>query len=105
MVSLRFPVRLSSVAFYADRKLFANGFLLAMAPMALLSHRKLWAKGFLTCRGSHGASYRQETFRVWFPIRLGSHGVFLPTGNFSTENFPFTTYSQIVNNSVVNLCD
>ena len=46
MVSLRFPVRLSSAAFYADRKLFANGFLLAMAPMALLSNRKLFAKGF-----------------------------------------------------------
>lgn len=46
MVSLRFPVRLSSAAFYADRKLFANGFLLAKAPMALLSHRKLFAKSF-----------------------------------------------------------
>ena len=40
MVSLRFPVRLT--AFYADRKLFANGFLLAMAPMAFLTHRKLF---------------------------------------------------------------
>lgn len=67
MVSLRFPVRLSSAAFYADRKLFANGFLLAMAPMALfhtgnseikvsllvvahtvlLTDRKLFAYGFL----------------------------------------------------------
>ena len=42
MVSLRFPVRLSSAAFYADRKLFTNGFLLAMAPIAFLTHRKLF---------------------------------------------------------------
>lgn len=67
MVSLRFPVRLSSAAFYADRKLFANGFLLAMLPWrffhtgnsglkvsllvvahtVLLTDRKLFAYGFL----------------------------------------------------------
>ena len=42
MVSLRFPVRLSSAAFYADRKLFAYGFLFGLAPMAFLTHRKLF---------------------------------------------------------------
>ena len=42
MVSLRFPVRLSSAAFYADRKLFAKGFSLDLAPMAFLTHRKLF---------------------------------------------------------------
>lgn len=45
MVSLRFPVRLSSAAFYADRKLFANGFLLAMAPMALFSQWRFFHTG------------------------------------------------------------
>ena len=46
MVSLRFPVWLSSAAFYADRKLFSKGFSLNVAPMVLLTHRKLFAKGF-----------------------------------------------------------
>lgn len=89
MVSLRFPVRLSSATFYADRKLFANGFLLAMAPMrvgnsglkvsllvvahtVLLTDRKLFAYSFLFGL----APMAFLTHRKLFDRKLSIHYIF-----------------------------
>ena len=66
-----FPIRLDSTVFLTDRKLFAKGFLFGLAPCCFLptgncspivSH-STWL---------HGVSYRQETVREGFPVRLGS---------------------------------
>ena len=70
-VCVWFPIRLGTMAFHTDRKLFAKGFLLDMAPMCFISvgnySRMVSYSTWHQC-----VSYRQETIRVWFPIRLGT---------------------------------
>ena len=106
-----FPTRRGPIVFLADRKLFAKGFLLGMAPLCFLPAGNFSMGDFSTPlryarndRGAwrHGVSYRQETVCEGFPARLGTvvfltgrklfaKGFlldvaplcFLPTGNFS----------------------
>ena len=96
-----FPTRLGSTVFLADRKLFAKGFLLDVAPLCFLPTgnclRRVSCSTWLHC-----VSYRQETVCEGFPARRGSTvfladrklfvysflldlalWCFLPTGNFS----------------------
>ena len=100
-VGERFPVRLDSTVFLTDRKLFAYSFLSGLAPWCCLPtgncSRIVSYSAWL-----HGVSYRQETVREGFPVRLGSMAFlalrklfakgflsalipqcFLPTGNCS----------------------
>ena len=100
-----FPVRLGSIAFLTGRKLFANGFLLGVAPLCFLPAgnclRIVSYSAWLHC-----VSYRQETVCEGFPARRGSTvfladrklfakgflpGVtlwrFLPAGNCSKGDF------------------
>ena|GEM_PF-839222 len=66
-----FPVRHGSTMFHRGRKLFAYSFPSGMAPLRFIP-----AGNFLrmvSCPAwLHCVSYRQETFREWFPIRHGS---------------------------------
>ena len=100
-----FPARRGSTVFLADRKLFAKGFLLDVAPLCFLPAgnclRRVSCSAWLHC-----VSYRQETVCEGFPARRGSTvfladrklfakgfllGVtlwcFLSTGNFSMGDF------------------
>ena len=65
------PVRLGTMAFHTDRKLFAYGFLSGLAPMCFISAgnclRMVSYSAWDRC-----VSYRQETIRVWFPVRHGT---------------------------------
>ena len=101
----RFPTRRAAIVLLTDRKLFAKGFLLGMAPLCFLSagnySRRVSYSTWLHC-----VSYRQETVCEGFPARRGSivflidrklfakgflPGVtlwcFLPAGNFSMGDF------------------
>ena len=100
-----FPIRLGSMAFLARRKLFAKGFLFGLAPWCYLPTGN--CSPIVSCPPwLHGVSYRQETVREGFPIRLGSMVFFtdrklfakgflsaltpwrfLPTGNCSPGDF------------------
>ena len=66
-----FPTRLGSTVFLADRKLFAKGFLLDVAPLCFLPAgnclRKVSCSAWLHC-----VSCRQETVCERFPARRGS---------------------------------
>ena len=66
-----FPIRLGSMVFFTDRKLFAKGFLSDLIPQCFLPtgncSRKVSYSPWL-----HAVSCPQETVRVWFPVRLGS---------------------------------
>ena len=70
-VGERFPVRLDSMVFHTDRKLFAYSFLFGLAPLHFISagnySRKVSCPTWL-----HSISYRQETFCEGFPVRLDS---------------------------------
>ena len=71
-----FPIRLGSMVFFTDRKLFAKGFLSGLAPWCFLPTGNY--SPIVSCPAwPHGVSYPQETVREGFPIRLGSI-VFLP---------------------------
>ena len=68
---LEMTERHGAAVFHTDRKLFANGFLSDMAPLRFIP------TGNFSPIVSHPAwlhcvSYRQETFREWFPIRHGA---------------------------------
>ena len=98
-----FPIRLGSMVFLAHRKLFAKGFLSALAPCCCLPTGN--CSPIVSCPPwLHGVSYPQETVREGFPIRLGSMvfftdrklfakgflsdlipQCFLPTGNCSRK--------------------
>ena len=66
-----FPVRLDSTVFLTDRKLFAKGFLFGLAPWCILTTGNY--SRMVSCPAwLHSVSYRQETVREGFPIRLGS---------------------------------
>ena len=70
-VRVWFPVRLGSMLFLAHGKLFAKGFLFDLAPW------RFFPTGNYSRRVScptwlHGFPYRQETFCLWFPVRLDS---------------------------------
>ena len=100
-----FPVRLGSMVFLTDRKLFAYGFLSDLIPWCFIPignySRMVSCPAWL-----HGFPYRQETFCLWFPVRLDSmvfhtdrklfaYGFlsglaplcFLPAGNCSRRRF------------------
>ena len=66
-----FPARRSSTVFLADRKLFAKGFLLDVAPLCFLPTgnclRKVSCSAWLHC-----VSCRQETVCEGFPARRGT---------------------------------
>ena len=66
-----FPVRLGSMVFLTDRKLFAYGFLSDLIPWCFIPignySRIVSYSAWLHC-----ISYRQETIRERFPVRLGS---------------------------------
>ena len=66
-----FPTRRGSIVFLTDRKLFAKGFLLDVAPLCFLPAgnclRRVSCSAWLHC-----VSYRQETIREGFPARRGS---------------------------------
>ena len=97
---------LGSMVLLTHRKLFANGFLSALIPQCFLPtgncSRIVSYSAWLHC-----ISYRQETIRERFPVRLGSMVFFtdrklfaysflsalapccfLPTGNFSLPLLP-----------------
>ena len=102
---LWFPVRLDSMVFHTDRKLFAYGFLSGLAPWYSLPTGNYSRK--VSCpTWHHSISYRQETFCEGFPVRLDSMVLladrkllakgflsdlipwcFLPTGNCSPGDF------------------
>ena len=66
-----FPGRHGTSAFHIGRKLFAYGFLSDLAPMCFISAGNCLQR--VSCPIWHCCvSYRQETIRVWFPIRLGT---------------------------------
>ncbi len=70
-VCVGFPTRHGINVFHTDRKLFAYGFLFGFALLRFIP------TGNCLRRVSYSAwdrcvSYRQETIRVWFPVRLGT---------------------------------
>ncbi len=66
-----FPVRFGTDVFHISRKLFAYGFLSDMAQMFFISVGNYLR--MVSCPTWHRCfSYRQETIRVWFPVRLGT---------------------------------
>ena len=98
--SLEMTGRRGTNVFHTDRKLFAKGFPLDMASMCFMTTgnclRMVSYSAWDRC-----VSYRQETIRVWFPIRLGTAAFytdrklfaygflsglgqmcFIPTGNY-----------------------
>ena len=95
-----FPVRHGAAVSHRNRKLFANGFLSGIAPLRFIPAGNY--SPIVSCpTWLHYVSYRQETFRVQFPIRHGSIAFhtgrklfangflsgmallrFIPTGNF-----------------------
>jgi len=99
-VCVWFPIRLGTDVFHTDRKLFAKGFLSDLALLCFISVRNyLRMVSYSAWDGC--VSYRQETIRVWFPIRLGTAAFhtdrklsaygflsglallrFIPTGNY-----------------------
>ena len=67
----RFPVRLGTDVFHTGRKLFAYGFLSGLGRMCFIPTGNYLH--MVSCPAWHCCvSYRQETIRVWFPIRLGT---------------------------------
>ena len=65
-----FPTRLGSTVFLADRKLFAKGFLLDLAPLCFLPTGNCLRR--VSCSTWHcGVSCRQETVCEGFPTRRG----------------------------------
>ena len=66
-----FPIRHDSTVFHRGRKLFANGFLSGMAPLRFIAVGN-FSQIVSYPAWLHCVSYRQETFREWFPIRHGS---------------------------------
>ena len=70
-VCVWFPIRLGTMAFHTDRKLFAYGFLSDLAPVCFIpTGNYLRMVSYSTWHQC--VSYRQETVCVWFPIRLGA---------------------------------
>ena len=66
-----FPVRLGASVFHTDRKLFAKGFLSDLALLCFIptgNYSRMVSYSTWHCC----VSYRQETIRVWFPVRLGT---------------------------------
>jgi hypothetical protein len=64
-----FPIRLGTDVFHTDRKLFAYGFLSGLILLCFIPTGNCLRK--VSCPAWDGCvSYRQETIRVWFPIRL-----------------------------------
>ena len=66
-----FPVRFGTAVFHISKKLFAYGFLFSLGRMCFIPtgnySRMVSYPAWHCC-----VSYRQETIRVWFPIRLGT---------------------------------
>ena len=66
-----FPVRHGAAVSHRNRKLFANGFPSGMTPLCFIAAGNF--SPIVSCpTWLHYVSYRQETFREWFPIRHGS---------------------------------
>ena len=64
-----FPIRLDTAMLHTDRKLFAKGFLFSLGQMCFIPTGNYLQR--VSCPAWHCCvSYRQETIRVWFPIRL-----------------------------------
>ncbi len=70
-IRVQFPIRHDAIVFHRGRKLFANGFPSGIAPLRFIPTgnflRMVSYPAWLHC-----VSYRQETFREWFPIRHGA---------------------------------
>ena len=80
-----FPTRLGSTVFLADRKLFAKGFLLGVAPLCFLPTGNF--SPIVSCSAwLHCVSCWQETIREGFPTRLGST-VFLADRKLFAKGF------------------
>ena len=81
-----FPIRLDSMVFFTDRKLFAKGFLSGLAPWFSLStgncSRRVSYSAWL-----HAVACPQETVRERFPVRLDST-VFLTGRKLFAYSFP-----------------
>ena len=70
-VCVWFPIRLGTDVFHTDRKLFAKGFLFSLGQMCFIPTGNCLQR--VSCPAWHCCvSYRQETIRVWFPVRLGT---------------------------------
>ena len=99
--SVWFPIRLGTAVFHTDRKLFAKGFLFGLRQMCFIPTGN-WLRMVSYSAWGRCVSYRQETIRVWFPVRFGTavfhtdrklfaYGFlsglgrmcFIPTGNYS----------------------
>ena len=92
-VGKRFPVRLDSMVFHTDRKLFAYSFLFGLAPLHFISAGNYSRK--VSCpTWHHSISYRQETFCEGFPIRLDSM-LFLTPQETVRERFPVRLDSTV----------
>ena len=90
---LWFPVRLDSMVFHTDRKLFAYGFLSGLAPWYSLPTGN--CSPIVSCPPwLHGVSYPQETVREGFPVRLGSMA-FLTPQETVREGFPIRLDSML----------
>ena len=117
-----FPTRRGSTVFLADRKLFAKGFLLNVAPLCFLPTgnclRRVSYSAWLHC-----VSYRQETFCEGFPTRrdtvafltgrkLFAKGFllgvaplcFLPTGNY-LRRVSYSTWLHCVSCRQETVCE
>ena len=79
------PTRHGTVVFLADRKLFAEGFLLDMAPLCFLPTGN-YSRIVSYSTWHYCVSYRQETVRERFPIRLDAI-VFLTGRKLSAKGF------------------
>ena len=66
-----FPIRLGTMAFHTDRKLFAKGFLSGLGQMCFIPTGNCLRMVSYPA-WYHGISYRQETVCEGFPIRLGT---------------------------------
>ena len=66
-----FPIRLGADVLHTDRQLFAYGFLFSLGQMCFIPTGNCLQR--VSCPAWHCCvSYRQETIRVWFPVRLGT---------------------------------
>ena len=83
----RFPTRHGTTVFLADRKLFAKGFLFDLAPLCFLPTGNCSRKVSYST-WYHRVSYRQETIRERFPIRLDAI-VFLTGRKLFAKGFLF----------------
>ena len=82
-----FPIRLDAIVFQCGRKLAADSFLLDMAPLCFLPTGN-YLRRVSYSTWYHRVSYRQETVRERFPIRLDAI-VFLTGKKLFANGFLF----------------